>query len=109
MPIANCFISPSCPLGKGNLVDIWANHSAQSSEHMTVNFIESKAQFGNEYFVMANLYLPSVWSSASISSIQIGLSKSLAEYFNITIDQVQVITSIVSSGMVVEDGQEIKW
>lgn len=109
MPIANCFVAPDCPQGSGNIIEFWAKESAQSSEHMTVNFIPSNQQLGDQYFVMATLLLPSMWSSSNISSIQTGLSKALAQYFNIAVDQVHVVTSIINSGMVVEAGQEIKW
>lgn len=109
MPIANCLVAPACPQGSGNLIDFWANESGQSSEHMTVNIIASTQQLGNKYFVMANLLLPSVWSSASISTLQTGLAKALAKYFNIAIGQVHVVTNIVNSGMVVEAGQEVTW
>jgi len=58
---------------------------------------------------MANLSLPSMWSTSDISSLQVGLAEALSLYFGFAIDEVHVITNIVTSGMVVESGQEIKW
>ena len=109
MPIANCIVSPHCPQGNGNIIDIWASAAKQSPGHMTVNFISSTAQFGRGYCVMANLLLPSMWSNENISSIQIALSAALVEYFNISAEQVHVTSTIVQSGMVVEAGHELSW
>ena len=112
MPIANCIITSKCRSSldlSESLITIWSNESKISSEHMTVNVIESNAQYGNEYAVMANLLLPSMWSCNAISSLQIGLANALAQYFDVTLNSVHVTTSIINSGMVVEDGKEIKW
>lgn len=112
MPIANCTISSKCIKnlqGSTDLVGLWANESGISSEQMTINIITNHNQFGNNYEVMANLLLPSIWSSTDISSIQVGLAKALAIYFEISVKAVHVITNIVDSGMVVEDGKEIQW
>lgn len=109
MPIANCFVASDCPLGSGDLIKFWATESGQSPDHMTVNIIESYQQLGNKYFVMVNLFLPSVWSSSDISSLQLGLSKALEKYFNIVASQIHIVTNIIHSGMAVEAGQEITW
>ena len=76
---------------------------------MTVNIINSSQQTGKEYAVMANLQLPSMWSSSDISSLQIGLANALAKSFGVSINQIHIVTSIVGSGMVVEDGEELTW
>jgi len=109
MPIANCFVSQNCSENSGDLIKIWADESGQSSEHMTINIISTKEQRGHQYSVMANLLLPSMWSKVHISSLQVGLAKALAEYFSIAIEQVHVVTNIIESSLVVENGQEITW
>ena len=109
MPIANCFIAPDYQISPVNIVKIWAKESGKSAEHMTVNIINSSQQVGNEYAVMANLLLPSMWSSPDISSLQIGLANALAKSFDISISQIHIVTRIIGSGMVVEDGQELTW
>jgi len=112
MPIANCIITPKCQSSLDHsvsLINIWSKESKLSSEHMTVNLIESKVQLGNNYNVMANLLLPSMWSRKDISSLQIGLANALAQYFSVTLQSVHVVTSIINSGLVVEGGKEITW
>ncbi len=112
MPIANCLVAKKrYHAGKSSesLVELWATKSGMSSEHMTINIIESKGQQGNAYDVMANLYLPSVWSKRDVDFLQIGLAKTLAEYFNVGVNRVHVMTHIVVSGMVVENGELVEW
>ncbi|MBJ7538156.1 hypothetical protein [Marinomonas transparens] len=109
MPIANCVITQECPQGTGNIIELWAQESGISAEHMTINIMTSSEQLGNTYKIMANLALPSMWSAPSVSLLQLGLAKALAKYFAVAINEVHVITSVVASGMVVDSGQEIKW
>ena len=112
MPIANCIITSKCQNNSdssSNLIELWANESKMSLEHMTINILTSNEQLGNKYTIMANLLLPSIWSSSDISSLQLGLAKALSLYFNVSSKEVFVATSIVKSGMVVEAGKEVKW
>jgi hypothetical protein len=53
--------------------------------------------------------MPSMWSSESISLLQIGLAKALAKHFELALSDVHVISNVVNSGSVVESGQEIQW
>ncbi|MBO6793015.1 MAG: hypothetical protein JJ895_03825 [Balneolaceae bacterium] len=76
---------------------------------MTINFITSSDQVGKGYKVMATLLLPSIWKPAMISSLQIGLAEALSKYISLSVEDVHVITNIIDSGMVVENGQEITW
>jgi len=76
---------------------------------MTINIITSSQQLGNKYPIMANLMLPSIWSSSDISLLQIGLANALSLYFNVSLEEVFVSTSIVNSGMLIEAGEEVEW
>ena len=65
MPIANCVVirrNFQEVMSSETLIELWAAASGTSSEHMTVNIIESSNQQGNTYDIMATLYLPSLWS-----------------------------------------------
>ena len=112
MPIANCIITSKCQLNldqSKNLIEIWANESKISPEQMTVNIVVSNEQHGKKYNIMANLLLASMWSYNDISSLQVGLAKALAQFFNVSLKSIHVTTSIINSGMVVEDGNVIEW
>ncbi len=112
MPIANCIITSDCKNSSGDsneLIKLWANESKQSSEAMTINITTSDEQHGKKYTVMANLLLPSIWSGSDISQLQLGLAKALTLHFHVSLKEVFVATSIVNSGMVVEEGKEIEW
>jgi len=109
LPIANCIVTQKCHPGEHSIIDLWANESGQSQDFMTVNIVTGSEQFGNRYGVMATLFLPSLWSGTAISQLQLGLAKALAKKFNLSLNDVHVITSIVESGLVVESGKEEKW
>ncbi|THB79591.1 MAG: hypothetical protein D6B25_01140 [Desulfobulbaceae bacterium] len=112
MPIAHCIVTPelrSTGNSSHNLIALWGDESGISIEHMTVNIIVGNSQFGNRYQVMANLYLPTLWSPSDISSLQTGLAKGLSRYYQIVIESVFIMTQLVESGMVVVAGEELKW
>jgi len=109
MSIANCIITADCHESEYSVIDCWASESGQSPEHMTVNVITSTQQFGKKYGAMATLFLPSLWSESAISSLQIGLARALAKTYGLSLNDVNVITSVVESGFVVDAGKEEKW
>ncbi len=109
MHIANCIID-QIPSTKGtDIVAEWAKHSGQSASHMTVNLITRSEQFGNQYEVMVNLFLPSLWSKDNVSKLQIGLARALSHCLQVSLEQVHIVTSIIDSGLVVENGEVITW
>ncbi len=109
MPIANCIISQACSIKEPNIVAEWAKLSGLSDSHMTVNLITRSAQFGHQYEVMVNLLLPSLWSKENVSKLQLGLAKALSRCLRVSIKQVHIVTSIIDSGLVVENGEELTW
>ena len=112
MPIANCIVSPRCyenAARSADLIQIWAHESGKSPDAMTVNIVLSTEQFGNPYDIMANLYLPSLWSKQDVALLQTGLAKALASYFEAPLNSVFVMTSILDSGQVVENGEQVVW
>ena len=111
MPIATCFIRGglTAPVETRGLTALWAEESGVSDEHMTINVVASIAQDGAPYGVMAFLYLPSLWSSEDVRRLQVGLARALGRGFAVDPAEVQVITSIVESGHVVEKGEIQAW
>lgn len=117
MPIANCLIKREIltrVIDKDESpIALWVKESRQPAEHMTITFTEIAEQFGNQYDVIATLYLPSLWlekgSRKKVDLLQEGLALALAKYFTISIDDVQVITRLVNSGEVVESGVLVEW
>ena len=112
MPIANCIITSKCQNNTDsacNLIELWSNESKISSEYMTINIINSTEQLGKKYEIMVTLMLPSTWSKADTTSLQLGLAKALTLHYNVSLDDVLISTNFVKSGMVVESGKEVKW
>jgi hypothetical protein len=111
VPIANCFIrdEPRADLGGDDLTALWSEESGIGSEQMTINVIAGTRQYGAPYRVMAFLYLPSLWSTEHVRQLQTGLARALGRGFAVDPAEIQVITSIVESGQVVEGGETQDW
>jgi hypothetical protein len=109
MPIANCLVA-SVPndLDTSQIVAAWSNRSRIDSDEMTINLLEA-LQAGKPYAVMAWLYLPSVWPDDAVTALSEGLAAALADAFVVEPSSVQVVTSIVASGLVVEGGETVHW
>ena len=111
MPIANCFVPDEVPAGfeSGALTALWSEESGMAGERMTINVIAGIRQYGAPCRVMAFLYLPSLWSSEQARQLQTGLARALGRGFDAALEDIQVITSIVEPGKVVEGGETQHW
>jgi hypothetical protein len=109
VPIANCFAA-SLPAGfdPDELVSAWARCSGIGADEMTVNMVRAE-QGGKRYAVMAWLYLPSLWPERDASALAEGLAAALAGSLAVDLSAVQVVTSVVPSGAVVETGRTLRW
>jgi hypothetical protein len=111
VPIANCFVHDElrAELESDALTELWSEESGIRSEQMTINVIAGIRQYGAPYRVMAFLYLPSLWTSEQARDLQTGLASALGRGFGVAPTEIQVITSIVESGQVVEGGETQDW
>jgi len=109
MPIAYLTLSDKSKTVSEKLVEEWAGYADVSAGLMTVNIVHSDIQLGKAYEVMAVLHLPAVWSRAKVSRIQQGLSQSLASHLDLDEKEIHIVTHIVESGLVVENGAEVHW
>lgn len=109
MPIANCIVNQANSNYTDDLVELWSDESGINSAHMTINILNSTEQFGQQYKIMATLQLLSIWSSEKVSDLQLGLAKALSTRFKLPIDQVHVVTTVIESSLVVENGEEVSW
>lgn len=91
------------------LTGFWSHESGVSDEHMTINVVAGTRQDGAPCRVMAFLYLPSLWSPQDVRQLQVGLARALCRGFAVDPGEVQVITSIVEPGHVVENGHTQEW
>lgn len=109
MPIANCIVKHGLKFDDKNIIELWANASQVSSQNMTINLIRANEQLGKQYSVMATLYLPSVWAEEKRIALQVGLAAALSEGLGQPPELVHVVTLIVASGHVVENGEPQTW
>jgi hypothetical protein len=109
MPIANCFFAPAPEEPDAEaIVSAWSERSGLGADEMTVNLVPAQ-QGGKPYAVMAWLHLPSLWSEENVIALGEGLAAALADVFRVKPSAVQVLTSIVASGLVVEGGETLRW
>ncbi len=109
MPIAHCLVSKFCQPSESSLVDLWTKHSGVSASEMTINISQVDHQQGKSYDIISSLYLPSCWEKASITKLQIGLSNALSEYYGLDQSNILILTSVIESGNLVEQGKEQQW
>ena len=109
MPIANCFVaSPPDEPDPEAIVTAWSTRSGIDANEMTVNVVQGQ-QGGKRYAVIAWLYLPSLWSEADVVALSEGLAAALEEALRVPPRAVQVLTSIITSGFVVDAGKTLRW
>lgn len=112
MPIANCFIAPKLIQTSNttdDLIAAWAKRSGIDSSEMTIMLTPYEHRLGKEYTVICQLFLPTAWSQSAISALQTGLSHAIADTFSLDNSQIFLMTTLVESGFVVEQGREVKW
>jgi len=114
MPIVNCTIAPDleCEIKNNHdLIKRWSIESGfpEGAKEMTINIVRSEAQYGNQYKIIANLFLPSLWSSDALRSLQCGLDIVLRRCFSLRPDEILIITHVIDSGLIVDKGEVVEW
>lgn len=111
MPIAHCFIKEK-EIVSSKIEDMaieWANTIGVETKDVCLNLITDFYQFGQKYTILVNLYLPTVWSEDERKKIQIGLLQVLAKHLQVTPEKIFIMTSLIQSGHVVENGEILYW
>jgi hypothetical protein len=109
MPIANCFLAQASEQPDAQaIVAAWSQRSGIDADEMTVKVVDAQ-QGGKAYAVMAWLYLPSLWPEEDVVALGEGLAAALADVLHVDASAVQVLTSIVNSGLVVDGGETLRW
>lgn len=111
MPIANCYIN-QISVSKQQfetLTNEWAEIIEVDLKDICLSFIDVSVQTGQNYKVMVNLFLPTLWDESSIERMQLSLDKLLKKHLKLGIEDVFIITNTVQSGNVTENGQIVKW
>lgn len=111
MPNANCFLKDKT-VDRDELEKMvleWAEVIGVDIKDICINIVTDFIQLGKKYSAMVCLYLPSLWSNNDKERIQMELLNILAKYLRTTEDNIFIVTSIVESGNVVENGEIVKW
>ena len=110
MPIAYCFVKEKLlpEVSIDQIVNALATEAAMNPNDITVNLVAVQ-QVGNPYPVMINLYLPAVSSAEDVQNIQLALHKVVTDHFQVLNNEVFIMTSLIQSGHVVENGRTMEW
>lgn len=111
MPIANCYIKDTQVINNEfqDLATLWAEKINVDVKDICLTFIPNCIQAGQQYEILVNLYLPSLWKKDAIKNIQKSLLMILAGHFHISPKHIFIMTSIIQSGNVVENGEVVEW
>lgn len=111
MPIANCYINDITITNKQleTLAKEWAETIEVDLKNICLSIIDVSQQAGQNYKVMVILFLPSIWDKTNIERIQLSLDKLLKKHLKLGVSDVFIITNIVQSGNVTENGNIVKW
>lgn len=99
-------VAPDGRIGESTRQEI--EYTGVAPDEMTVNLI-SVTQGGKRYAAMAWLYLPSLWSDEDVVALGEGLAEALAATFGVEDTAIQVLTTVVTSGSVIEAGEALRW
>lgn len=108
MPIATCLVGTTPLPDPDAIVTAWRERARIDSDEMTVNVLHA-AQGGKRYAAMAWLYVPSMWSDRDITALAEGLAAALSHVLGVAPRAVQVLTTVLGPGSVVEDGATLRW
>ena len=111
MPVVNCLITEDAlKLSQtDSIVQYWADLSNINPMDITINILPIYQQLGVGYPIFATMYLPSIWSSEAIKRIQLGLLKTLLVHSNRSKEEVFIVSILIDSGHVVENGIIQQW
>lgn len=111
MPIANCFIKNKQikPEDLQELIIKWSEEIQVDVKDICFTVVTDFLQAGQQYEILVNLYLPSLWSENDVTTIQKGLMRVLTTFFKLKPSEIFILTSIIQSGHVVENGEIVEW
>lgn len=111
MPIATCFIKNN-KISKqqwDTLSAEWAQRIGVDVKDICLTMVTGFIQSGQTYEALVQLSLPSLWAKEDIKTIQMELLSLLSELLKVSSDQIFILTTIIQSGHVVENGKVVKW
>lgn len=111
MPIATCFLKNKKADDNtlGVIANEWSTVINVDVKDISITFVQDYYQAEQNYSALVYLYLPSLWSEKSIKNIQTEPLNLLIQHLNISHDRILIITSIIQSGHVIENGDVVIW
>jgi hypothetical protein len=111
MPIATCFIKDKKITNQqwDALAGKWAHEIGVDLKDICLTVITDYKQSGQSYDALVQLSLPTLWSKEEVKKIQLVLLKLLTDLLNAPPGKIFILTSVIQSEHVVENGEIVKW
>ncbi len=91
------------------LLKDWSEGGEVPKEYCTINFIENELQVGNQYQIMARIFLPNLWDEQAVKLIQKSLIQAINKNLNVTQENVFIMISLIHSGHLTDRGVVEEW
>lgn len=110
MPVAVCYCKTLISTDDlEKIVDDWAELTGVSREEVSITIVNDFIRAGKQYSVVANLFLPSLWKKNEVIMIEKGFLKLLSKYMQIKKEEVFIMTIILPSQHVIDNGDVVSW
>ena len=111
MPIATCYVKDKTITNRqwDALTSEWAAQIGVDVKDICLTIVTNYQQSGEQYDALVHLNLPSLWSKEEVKNIQLKLLTLLKELLKVPGKKIFILTSIIQSEHVVEDGKIVKW
>lgn len=110
MPVAVCYsktVISTNDLEK--VVDEWSELAGVAREDVSITMVNDFIRAGKDYTVVVNLFLPSLWKKNEVIIIEKGFLELLSKYMKIKKEEIFIMTLIIQSQHVIDNGDVVSW
>jgi hypothetical protein len=111
MPIAICYTNENIidNLSLQQLIAEWATLIQVDTKDIHVSMVYPQLQSGQTYKLLAHVFLPTLWTYEEVNNIQLSFHRLLMKYGGLLPADIFIITTLVPSAQVVENGSLVTW
>jgi hypothetical protein len=111
MPIATCFLKEGAITEEiiQQIAQGWATDIGVATHDVCLTVVSNYVQAGRTYAAMVHLLLPTLWQPHEVRKIQKSLAKHIASHLQVKFADIFIISSMVESGNVLENGNVVEW
>ncbi|MBR06102.1 MAG: hypothetical protein CMP48_00305 [Rickettsiales bacterium] len=111
MPILNCYLTHGNISNESwdQLIRMWAERIRVDSSDICIHVFTDFRNFGAQYQLKVELFLPSIWSQEATETIQNTFLTLVEEVLKIQQDDTFLMTQLIHSGLVFDRGKQEVW